>query len=231
MDNINLSVIIPAYHEEENLRVLIPRLISVLQKFDNVYEVIIVDIQKSLDNTKDLCKEFDIVYVQRENSNSFGDAIRTGIKNASGKYLLFMDADGSHTPEFIPKLYSQKDNCDIVIASRYVPGGYTENIKILVWMSKIVNIIYKIVLNMDCHDISNNFKLYRAELFTGLSFNCHNFDIVEEILYKICKQNKNLKIIEVPFSFKKRMFGETKRNLFVFMFSYVLTLLKLKFGK
>ncbi len=55
--------------------------------------------------------------------NTFGDAVRTGIAEAMGERIIFMDADGSHAPEFILKLIDQSDANEIVIASRYVEGG------------------------------------------------------------------------------------------------------------
>src|SRR3989338_6105423 len=142
-----------------------------------------------------------------------------------------MDADGSHDPEFIAELYKYRNDFDVVIASRYVTGGGTKNSKLLILMSRMVNIIYSVVLNLNCYDVSNSFKLYKANDLKKLNLFRDNFDIVEEILFKLKKNNKNLKIKEVPFTFNQRMFGKTKRNLFVFMLTYLYTLTKLRFGK
>ena len=57
---------------------------------------------------------------------------------------------------------------------------------------------------------------------------CYNFDLVEEILYKLTNKYKKLKIIEIPYLFKKRKFGKSKRTL-IFSITYLLTLLKLRF--
>jgi len=194
-------------------------------------EILVVDTIQPLDNTPEVCLMYGARYINRTGGNSFGDAVRSGIKEAHGISILFMDADGSHHPEFIPYLYQHRETYDIVIASRYIDGGCTENAKLLVFMSRVINIIYSLVLNLQCKDVSNSFKLYRAALLKEEEFHSNNFDIVEEILYKIKKRNSNLKILEVPFTFKKRMFGETKRNLPLFAISYILTLLKLRFGK
>lgn len=226
--DVELSVVIPAYHEEENLRVLLPRLVATLNKREISYEILVVDTQTPLDNTREVCQAWGARYVAREGSNMFGDAIRTGLRHARGTWILFMDADGSHTPEFIPQMLLHRGSHDIVIASRYVPGGYTENNRILVFMSHVVNIVYRVVLGLRCKDVSNNFKLYRAELVKGLELRCNNFDIVEELLYKVCRRHPGVRILEVPFSFKQRMFGKTKRNLFVFMLSYLFTLIRLR---
>ena len=230
-NNIKVSAIIPSYLEEENLRIIIPRLKNEMQKLGNDYEILVIDAMHAMDYTEDVCKNNNVTYLNRTNGNNYGDAVRTGITNANGEYIIFMDADGSHSPEFINKLYSYKDDYDVVIASRYIAGGATDNNRILILMSWVVNIVYSIVLNLRCKDVSNSFKLYRGDLLRNLNLYCNNFDIVEEILFKLKKINNNLKIKEVPFSFKKRMFGETKRNLFLFMISYIFTLLKLRLGK
>jgi len=230
-NNITLSVVLPSYLEEENLRLLLPRLNSVLTSLGIGYETLVVDTMSPMDGTREVCEQNGALYLNRENGNLYGDAVRTGISRARGEFLLFMDADGSHPPEFIRKMYQQIEGNDIVIASRYIAGGSTDNTKILILMSLTVNILYSLVLNLKCKDVSNSFKLYHAALFQGLNLYCNNFDIVEEILFKIKKKHKSVKIKEIPFSFKKRMFGHTKRNLFVFIFSFLFTLIKLRFGK
>ncbi len=230
-NHIKVTVIVPSYLEEENLRIIIPRLKNEMQKMGTDYEILVVDTMHALDYSEDVCRQNKVTYLNRINGNNYGDAVRTGIMNARGEYIIFMDADGSHSPEFINKLYQYKDDYDVVIASRYIEGGATDNNRILILMSWVVNIVYSIVLNLNCKDVSNSFKLYRGDLLRHLNLSCSNFDIVEEMLFKLKKINNNLKIKEVPFSFKKRMFGETKRNLFLFMISYIFTLLKLRLGK
>lgn len=226
---LELSIAIPSYLEEENLRLLLPRIRKSVDGLVRSYEVIVVDSIEPLDSTRAVCEEMGIRYVNRRNSNAFGDAVRTGIEEASGRHVLFMDADGSHPPEFIARLLPFREQFDVVIASRYVRGGHTENSRALIWMSRVLNFTYSLVLGLDCRDVSNSFKIYWGEQLRAIHLNCDNFDIVEEILVKL-RRKKPLKIKEVPFTFKKRMFGESKRNLFIFVFSYLYTLLKLRFG-
>jgi dolichol-phosphate mannosyltransferase len=173
---------------------------------------------------------FGARYVQRSPSNLFGDAVRTGIKEAKGKYALFMDADGSHTPEFIPLLFVHRNTNDVVVASRYISGGATENPLPLILMSRIVNIAYSLILGLKCKDVSNSFKIYKTSLLKDLKLKCDNFDIIEEILFKLSRRPGGLKFQEIPFTFKKRMFGDTKRNLLVFMMTYLWTMIRLRFS-
>jgi dolichol-phosphate mannosyltransferase len=231
VNKMKLSIIIPAYLEAENLQIILPKLKEVLNDLVLTHEVMVIDTVKSMDNTKDVCLSNEVIYINRLKGNKYGDAVRTGIKYAKGEYILFMDADGSHSPEFIPKLYALKDHNDVVIASRYMEGGNTDNGIISKLMSRTVNIIFSIVLGLNCKDVSNSFKLYRAELLKKLNLNSSNFDIIEEILFKLKRINPNLKMKEIPFYFKERVKGQSKRNLFLFAISYIYTLIKLRFGK
>jgi len=224
-----LSVVMPSYQEEENLRAILPRLLKVLQTMSVTFEVIVIDTIEAMDHTKQVCEENNASYIARRGGNDYGDAVRTGIEEAKGKFVLFMDADGSHTPEFIPKLYAYAEQFDVVIASRYIENGHTENSLVLVWMSRIVNWTFSLVLNLPCKDVSNSFKIYRGEQLKALTLACNNFDIVEEVLFKLRRDNPVMRFKEIPFIFKRRMFGETKRNLFVFILTYLYTIIRLRF--
>ena len=81
---------------------------------------------------------------------------------------------------------------------------------------------------MDCHDLSNSFKLYRSADLKRLRLRCANFDIVEEIVFKIVKGNPKVRIQELPFTFQQRLHGKTKRNLARFIINYWVTLLRLR---
>ena len=106
MNDICLSVIIPSYLEEENLRLILPRLKKILAQLSVKSEILVIDTMQTMDNTRNVCEEYEVNYFNREKGNYYGHAVRTGIKNAKGDFLIFMDADGSHSPEFIPQLFN-----------------------------------------------------------------------------------------------------------------------------
>ena len=195
------------------------------------YEIIIVDKINSVASEKNYFKDFsNVLYLNRFPLNSYGDAIRTGIKNSRFNFLIIMDADGSHRPSFIKELYNKKDLADVIIASRYIKGGGSDNSMILKLMSNLLNKIYSYVLGIKVKDFSNSFRLYRTNQLKKLDLKCNNFDLVEEILVKL-SLNKNFNLIELPYFFEQREFGKTKRNLFLFIISFVFTLFKLKLLK
>lgn len=210
------------------MRVLLPRLLKCLEDLD--YEILVVDTKAEMDGTKSYCTGLEsenIRYVNRSPDNYYGDAIRTGIANITGDLAVCMDADGSHSPEFILQMLPAAKENDLVIASRYIEGGYTENNKVQVLMSKIVNLVYSTVLGLKCKDVSNSFRIYRTNQLKTLSLRCNNFDIVEEILFKLTRNYTDLRVIELPYTFKQRLFGETKRSMIEFIYSYLRTLVKL----
>jgi len=224
-----LSIVLPAYNEANNLKELLPQIFSILSNIN--FEVIVVDTIEDLDNTQEICDKSGALYVKRNLSNSFGEAVRIGIKETTGDVVIFMDADGSHEPKFILSLLDYIDDYDVVIASRYIKDGYSDNSFLLRFMSKILNFTYAFILDIPCKDVSNSFKAYRAEDLKKLDLYCENFDIVEEILYKICKSKKEIRIKEIPSTFQKRLYGKTKRNLFYFILTYLVTIIKLRLSK
>lgn len=225
----DLTVVMPAYKEAENLSLLLPRIISSLNKLSITYEIIVVDTVEPMDSTKSICEKFLVTYFPRHPDNSFGSAVRSGIEKSSGESILFMDSDGSHTPEFIPTMYEKSKIYDIVIASRYVESGKTDNPLHLIIMSRLLNVTFSLILGLPCKDVSNSFKIYKSRDIKNLNLRCNNFDVVEELLYKAYKGRVGVNIVEIPFFFKKRIFGETKRNLILFMLTYFYTIVKLKF--
>lgn len=235
---MKITVVLPSYREEENLRLLLPRIHEAMQEatkpLSGDYEILVVDTVKPLDSTEKACAQFGARFVRRSPSNEYGDAVRTAIAEARGEWIVFMDADGSHGPEWLPKLIAESagggGTADIVIASRYVEGGDTENPLALILMSRVLNITYSIVLGLKVKDVSNSFKVYRMALLKPLRLKCHEFDIIEEILFRVTRANRGVRIREIPFTFKARMFGQTKRNLLWFIISYVFTMLKLRFS-
>jgi len=222
----SLSVILPAYKEAENLEILLPKLKLSLILLTPSFEILVID---SLDNTEKVCRNNSVTYINRLGGNNYADAIRTGIAVSTGRYVIIMDADGSHPPEFIAKLWNQKQNADIVIASRYINGGRTDNPWLLVLLSRILNILFKNIVQFPVLDVSNSFRLYDGMKLRSLKLTYQHFDILEEILAKWLWENNinHNSVIEIPFFFEKRFAGKSKRNLILFGYHYMFAIFKL----
>jgi dolichol-phosphate mannosyltransferase len=206
----HVSVVLPAWREEENLRLLLPRLTAVLERLGRPFEVLVVDAPEPLDATPEICQAAGVRRVAR------------------GELVACMDADGSHAPELLPALLARAGEADLVIGSRYVPGGHTENPWVLRLMSRVVNVCYSAVLGLPVRDVSNSLRVYRAERLRGLTLRGDHFDVIEEVLVQLRRLHPGLRVVEVPISFRRRMFGETKRNLLAFALGFAFTLLRLR---
>jgi len=224
---IDLSIVLPAYEEGENLERLLPKLKEVASRVAGTHEILVVDTETPHDATPDVCARHGARYVPREGGAMYGNAVGTGIARSTGRHVLFMDADGSHNPDFIPELWKWRGEYDLVIASRYAPGGKTENPWILILLSQVVNVVFRLVLGLRCLDVSNSFRLYRGEDLRKLRLECQHFDIVEEILVKLVYSRDGFRIKETPSTFEKRKAGKTKRQLVTFALGYLGTLRRL----
>ena len=224
---MSISTVLLAYKEEENLRVLLPIIKQQLDGIGEEYEIIIIDSKTPLDNTETACKEYGAKYVNQRYSN-FGGAFVTGIEEAKYDVFLILDADGSHNPEYISDLYKKYiQGYDIVIGSRYVKGGVTNDSRISTAMSLILNSVFRIALGIKAKDISTDYRMYNTEQLKRVKLNCENFDVLQEVLMKMKINNPELKIGEVPITFNKRLYGDSKRDLLQFIISYLKTLINL----
>jgi len=226
---------IPAYDELSNLELLIPILHEVLEpSLKDDFKVFIIVRNQEKDEVFSRIKSLGVTPVRRFPSDSFGDAIRTGISmiESSSDFTVFMDADGSHSPKTIPRLIEciKSQDADVVIASRYANGGSSDNGIVLRAMSKILNKVFATVLGIKAKDISTNFKVYQSRSLLQVNLECNAFDILEELLLKLQRLNKrNFKVIEIPDHFYNRISGESKRRLGLFILGYITTLFRLKF--
>jgi dolichol-phosphate mannosyltransferase len=225
----SLTIILAAYCEGNNLNILLPKLIAVANEISTNSDIIVVDTQQPMDDTEQICQKYGVRMVRRRDGNDYGDAIRTGITESTGDYVVIMDADGSHNPEFIKQLWKNRVCADIVIASRYIAGGRTDNPWLLVTMSRILNGLFKVIAKIPILDVTNSFRLYRGNILRRLSLEYRHFDIIEEILAKELWLNKPAaKVTEIPFEFGRRLSGQSKRNLVVFSYHFLTAIFRLR---
>jgi len=225
---MSISVILPAYQEAENLVELLPKIKKAVSSLSQPYEILVIDTITKTDNTDEICMANECTYINRKHGNNYGDAIRTGIVKAANKYIVAMDADGSHNPDDIVKFYMEiEKGYDLIIGSRYISGGNSHNGIILKFMSYILNMTYRLFFRIKAKDISNSFRMYKSEQLKSLPLECDNFDIVEEIIIKLSRHVPDFKLLEIPVYFDRRNYGESKRDLVKFIFSYLTTIKRL----
>ena len=220
---MELSVVIPALNEADNLVKLLPQLHMVLSSLHHEHEIIVVD-NHSQDNTAEVCSAAGVVLVQ-QTEPGYGGALWAGFERASGEYILTMDADLSHVPNFIPTVWNCRSDAELIIASRYVEGGGADMPWYRYMLSTILNVVYTKLLSLPVKDISSGFRLYRASALRGLDLRSNDFDALEEILIKC--YTRGYKIIEIPFHYVPRDRGKSKVKLLRFAASYLKTLVRM----
>lgn len=225
---MGVSIVLLAYKEAENLRVLLPQIIEQIELVEKDYEILVIDTKEPLDDTKDVCEQYGARYINQEQP-AFAGAFRTGIKYATKERFLILDSDGSHNPVYIPELYQMHatGTYNVVIGSRYIKGGKTQDAKSSIIMSHILNTCFRICLGLKAKDLSTDYRIYYTEQLKSVELQCQNYDVLEEVLLKIKLQQKNFAIGEVPIEFHKRIYGESKRRLVPFILSYMKTLVRL----
>jgi glycosyltransferase involved in cell wall biosynthesis len=209
---MDVSVILPVMNEAENLRVLIPRLVAAIEREHLTHEIIVID-GPSTDGTRETAEGFG-ARVLPERKRGYAGALGTGLSEARGDYVLTLDADQSHDPDFFVRMWRARKHGDIVVASRYALGGAAYSDFIRNSTSWFLNLVLRRVLSMPVLDMSSGFRLYRREAIANLEITSTNFEVQEEILVKAFANG--FSVVEVPFIYFPRGAGRSHAKLFSF---------------
>ncbi|HVA67716.1 MAG TPA: glycosyltransferase [Candidatus Binataceae bacterium] len=219
----DLSIILPVINERDNLRELIPRLTEFARQLRLESEILVID-GGSTDGTPEIATELG-ARVLRERQRGYAGALMTGFAEARGEYLLTLDADLSHEPAFVFKMWRARGRADIIIASRYVRGGVAYTSFGRRALSRILNEVLRRVLAMPVRDLSSGFRLYRRAAIEGIEPEGRNFDVLEEILVKAWANGYS--VAEVPFTYFPREAGHSHARLIRFGWDLTRSALKL----
>ena len=209
---MDVSVILPVVNEAENLSALIPRLIALLDRERLTHEIVVVD-GASSDGTRETAEALG-ARVVAERRRGYAGALETGIAEARGDYVLTLDADQSHDPDFIVKMWRARTRADIVIASRYALGGVAYSGFVRRFTSWLLNAVLRRMLSMPVRDLSSGYRLYRREVLANLELTATNFEVLEEILVKAYASG--FSVVEVPFTYFPRGAGRSHAKLVSF---------------
>ncbi len=215
-----LSVIIPAYNEEENILRIEKELIPFLTRLKMTYEIIIVD-DGSDDDTAKKAEELqkshkEIILIKHGSNKGLGAAIITGINAVKGDMTIMLDSDFTFHPRDMTILLDiyKKHNADCVIGSPYTAGGEVmKDVPFLrVVLSKGINVLYSVVFGMKIKSYSSIFRVYNTKHLKQMKLRSTGFTICAEILFRLIQKKAN--IIEVPVSLGKRLYGKSKIKIF-----------------
>ncbi|KAJ1914213.1 dolichol-P-mannose synthesis [Mycoemilia scoparia] len=213
------SVLLPTYNERDNLPIIIWLLAKTFQENNLNYEIIIID-DNSPDGTLEVAKQLQAVYGEehiilrpRSGKLGLGTAYVYGIENATGNYIIIMDADMSHHPKEIPNfIKKQKEgNYDIVTGSRYISGGgvYGWDLRRKL-TSRGANFIADLMLRPGVSDLTGSFRLYKKSVLQQIIKATVSKGYVFQMEMMIRARQFGFSVAECPITFVDRVYGESK---------------------
>ena len=230
-------VIIPTYNERENIE----NIIRAVFGLDKVFHILIIE-DGSPDGTAAIVKKLQEEYpdrlfmVERKGKLGLGTAYIAGFKWALAhnyQYIFEMDADFSHNPQDLPRLYKAcaEDGSDLAIGSRYVSGVNVVNWPMgRVLMSYFASKYVRFITGIPIHDTTAGFKCYRRRVLETIDLDNIQFKgYAFQIGMKFTAYKCGFKITEVPVIFINRELGTSKMNGSIFG-EAVFGVIKLKIG-
>ncbi len=219
---MSCMVVIPTYNEADNIRDIVAALFS-LNVSD--LQVLVVD-DHSPDGTGQLADQLTAQYpkrlqvIHRAQKGGLGSAYVEGFRYAlarGAEFIIQMDADFSHSPSYIPTMLEKMRDYDVVVGSRYVPGGgvdkrWSAGRYFLSWWANSVWV--HLVLGLKVRDATAGFKCFRRRVLESIDMDrvrSNGYDFQVEIAY-LCER-LGFRCLEIPIYFEDRRIGRSKMTI------------------
>jgi dolichol-phosphate mannosyltransferase len=233
-----LSVVIPARDEADNLPVVVPALLTTLERAGIKHEILVVD-DGSTDNTRNVLLEIaaqypNVRFIQNRPPNGFGLAVQVGLAKFFGDAVVIVMADGSDDPADVVRYYAKlQEGYDCVFGSRFIADSklidYPMHKLIL---NRLANLFIRALFQLRYNDITNSFKCYRRTVIAGVGpILSHHFNLTVELPLKAIIRGYRFAVI--PISWTNRTSGLSKlkiremgsRYLFIVLYCFIERLL------
>lgn len=222
-----VSIILPAYNERENLKVLIPSIAESLAGRD--IEILLVD-DNSPDGSRDFFRSAAIPYlkiVDRTGPRGFALSIRDGLEASRGDIVVIMDSDFNHQPKYLPIMIDNLRHYDMVVASRFQYGSEMDG-----WLrhkcSWVFNIVTRMLTGGFITDHLYGFLAFHRRVLEGVDPDRVFWgygDYCIRLLYFL--QRKRISILQIPAVNGRRLFGESNLRALKVLAQYSVAVLKL----
>ena len=214
-----LSIIVPAYNESKTIHLILDKVKNVTL-LNEIHKEIIVVNDCSTDDTGECIKKYiednsdlEIKYLEHRINMGKGVALRTGIQNATGEYLIVQDADLEYDPNEYNLLLKPiiDGHADVVYGSRFM-GGKPHRI-LFFWHTignKLLTFLSNMFTNLNLTDMETCYKMFRTEIIQGVKLQENRFGFEPEVTAKISKL-KDIRIYEIGISYYGRTYQEGKK--------------------
>ncbi|MCZ8027423.1 MAG: glycosyltransferase [Microcystis sp. LE19-10.1B] len=213
-----LSIVIPAYNEEDCIESTAHLISERLERDKINYEILVVN-DNSKDNTEAVLKKINqenprILYINNYYPNGFGFAVRCGLENFSGDAVAVVMADNSDSPDnMVDYYYKLQEGYDCVFGSRFIKGGKVIDYpRHKLFVNRLANLFIQVLFGLKFNDTTNAFKIYRKDVIEGISpLLSHHFNLTVEMPLKAIVRGYSYTTI--PITWRNRTTGVSKLKL------------------
>ncbi|GCA93604.1 glycosyltransferase [Microcystis aeruginosa] len=213
-----LSIVIPAYNEEDCIESTTHLISERLERDKIDYEILVVN-DNSKDNTEAVLQKINqenprIRYINNYYPNGFGFAVRCGLENFSGDAVAVVMADNSDSPDnMVDYYYKLQEGYDCVFGSRFIKGGKVIDYPMhKLFINRLANLFIQVLFGLKFNDTTNAFKIYRKDVIEGISpLLSHHFNLTVEMPLKAIVRGYSYTTI--PITWRNRTTGVSKLKL------------------
>lgn len=211
-----VSIVLATYNERENI---LDTIQSIFEYVKDPVEVIVVD-DNSEDETWKLVEKLNdprAIVIRRVDTRGLASAFNRGIIESRGEIVGWMDADMCMPPSMLPDMIKKLDEYDIVVGSRYAPGGQDDRAFLRVASSRLINGLAQVVLGFGIKDYDSGFVVLRRSVFNNVSIIPTGYGAYFMEFIYTCRK-KGLTVFEMPYVFRDRAKGISKSAPSLFRF-------------
>ncbi len=161
-----ISVVIPAYNEENGIGSTLDKLQEVLNTQGNPFELLVID-DGSTDDTSKIAAQKGAIVIRHPYNIGNGAAVKTGLRQAKGDVIALLDADGQHTPEDLPKLLELIPQYDMVVGAR---SACSHASWIRYWGNKTYNRLTSYITGRKIEDLTSGFRVFKSSVIKKLIY-------------------------------------------------------------
>jgi len=198
VDNVSVSVVIPAFNEEQTVGWVVRRTCQVLEELGLSLEVIVVD-DGSDDDTALVCEKYGARVIKNGRRMGKGTALRMGFHACRGDIIVTLDADGSHEPKEIPRLLKPILNGGFDMASGlrvFSSRSSVRRVKFRVLGNLVSSYFISLFAKRKVVDSQSGFRAFRADVVRGMKLSSRRFEIETEMLIEVIRSGR--RFVEVP---------------------------------